>query len=88
MGKIKIKRRLWGFNPGEVVIVSSEAEAFAVRKGLAEPVPEEIDPIEPDAIDPIEPDVTSATVHRKPRRAPENKAENAQRNKSAMPDNI
>lgn len=84
MGKIKIKRAIWGFNPGQIVTVSNEAEVFAVRKGVAEPVPEHIEPAIPD----VKPDVKQKLDKVKPRRAPQNKAETARSNKTLMPDNI
>ena len=42
MGKIKLKRALWNAKTGETINVSAEREAWAVNRGYAEPVMEEI----------------------------------------------
>lgn len=46
MGKIKLLRPLWNRQEGAIIKVNKEFEAFALRKGYAEPV---IEPIEPKA---------------------------------------
>lgn len=44
MGKIKLLKRLWNHEKGEIINVDAKREKFAVRKGYAEPVIEEIKP--------------------------------------------
>lgn len=44
MGKIRLLKRLWNREAGEVMNATKEQEAFAVRKGYAEPYSEKIEP--------------------------------------------
>lgn len=44
MGKIRLLKPLWNRTAGTVVKVNTELEKFAIRKGYAEPVIEQIEP--------------------------------------------
>ena len=43
MGKVKINRRLWGMDAGTIFDATDEQEAFVIRKGYGELVPEKLE---------------------------------------------
>ncbi len=47
MEKIKLLRPLWNRKAGDEMEVTKDAAAFALRKGYAEPIPEQIESIKP-----------------------------------------
>jgi hypothetical protein len=47
MEKIKLLRPLWNKQAGQTIEVTKDAAAFALRKGYAEPVAEQIEAIKP-----------------------------------------
>ena len=60
MGKIKLLRPLWNKQAGEIFEVNKDAELFALRKGYAELVIEEIQPKKAEVTDyknKVEPEV-------------------------------